>query len=73
MFPPAMHLPQGIGVQFITACDDFFQMFILCLYDLIGSVPVVREVTRSTQLLTCHGLHSLVPFIESSRQLGRVT
>src|SRR6202034_3188625 len=32
-------------------------MFVLCLYDLIRGVSMVREITWSTQLLTCHCLH----------------
>jgi hypothetical protein len=57
MFPPALHLLQSALVGFVTPRDGLVQMLVLRFYDLIGGISVEREVTRSTQLFACHGLH----------------
>ena len=45
-----------------TTCDHLFQMLVLRFYDLISSVSMEREITWSTQLSTCHCLHSSSSF-----------
>ena len=57
MLPPALHLLQGTFVRFIATRDDFAQVLILRLYDLISSISVEREITWSTQLSTRHCFH----------------
>lgn len=48
-------------MRHVTFGDHFIEMTILSLYDLICRRPMVRKITRSTQLLTRHGLHE-APF-----------
>src|ERR1700676_4829077 len=57
MLPPALHRLQGTLVSFVTACDHFVQVPVLRLYDLISGISMMREITGSAQLFTCHGLH----------------
>lgn len=60
MFPSALHLLQGISVKIITTGDEFVQMFILRLDDLIGGISMELDITWSTQLFTRHCLQALV-------------
>src|SRR4051794_40255869 len=57
MLPPALHLVERCSVCLITARDDLVQMTVLRLDHLVGSVAMVRCVTRPTEFSTGHRLH----------------
>jgi hypothetical protein len=44
-------------MRLIALCDDFFQMAILRLYDLVSSIAMEYEITRPTQLFAGHCFH----------------
>jgi hypothetical protein len=46
-------------VRVIAAGDHFLEMTILCLDDRVGRVSLQPMLTRPTQLLARHCLHSL--------------
>jgi hypothetical protein len=57
VLPPVLHFSQGGLMRLVTPGHDFVQMPVLSLDDLVSGVSRVREIARSTQLLTGHGFH----------------
>src|SRR5664280_711467 len=57
MLPSALHLLQGILVRRVTRGDHVLEMLILRLDDVVCGRPLVGNITRATQLPTCHGCH----------------
>ena len=56
--PPTFHCLQRTLMGGVTFGDHLLQMPILRLDHLIGRRPPEFELTRPTQLLTCHDLHA---------------
>ena len=65
--PPTLHFLQRTLVRVVPAGRHFFQVAVLCLYDLISGGSMECEITRSTQLSTCHRLHKSHPFMVRPR------
>src|SRR4051794_26151024 len=61
MLPAALHLLEGSGVRVIAVGHHVLQMTILGLDHSVSGIGLELMVARSTQLLTCHRLHSLIP------------
>jgi hypothetical protein len=57
VFSPALHLVQRWLVGCVTLRDDFFEVAVLCLDDLVGGCSVMCDVAVAAQLLACHRLH----------------
>src|SRR5690348_14170960 len=69
MLPPPLHRLQATGVRVIAAGDHLSEMTILCLDDPVSRVSLQPIVTRTTELLTCHRLHSLTAFFTTCARL----
>src|SRR5947209_2031848 len=55
--PTALHLLTGRDMGIISGPDEFLEMLILRLDDLVGALAAVRNVAGATELSAGHGLH----------------
>jgi hypothetical protein len=64
MLPPTLHFAQGTFVRRITGGNDFFEVGILRLDDLVCGISVMLEIAGSTELPARHRLHRSVPLVD---------